>query len=195
MSDSRDDIALGADIWEPSQYSSSSSIVRSLPGNSSLERYEAPSLNELNFVRLGGVPQMPTQTPLRAAQLVAKRVFDITAAALLLLVFSPLLIGIAIAVKLTSPGPVFFLQERVGLGGAGFMIFKFRTMFADRGDASGVAQTIAGDARVTSIGRYLRRWSLDELPQLINVLLGNMSLVGRGPMSQGNWRLVSPVKK
>jgi len=187
MSDSSDDIALGADTWEPSQYLSHSSTGRSLPANSSSGRYDAPSLSGLSFVRLGGVPQMPTQTPLRSTQLAAKRFVDIAASALFLLIFSPLLVGIALAVKLTSPGPVFFLQERVGLGGTSFMIFKFRTMFADRGDASGVAQTVAGDARVTSIGRYLRRWSLDELPQLINVLIGNMSLVGPRPHVSGQF--------
>lgn len=128
---------------------------------------------------------MPVQTPLRSVQLGAKRIADIAGAALMLLVFSPLLIGVAVAVKLTSPGPIFFLQERVGLGGAGFMIFKFRTMFVDRGDVTGVAQTIVGDSRVTAIGRYLRRWSIDELPQLINVLIGNMSLVGPRPHVSG----------
>jgi lipopolysaccharide/colanic/teichoic acid biosynthesis glycosyltransferase len=142
-------------------------------------------LSGLTLARLGGVPQLPAQTPGRSVQLAAKRVVDMAAAGLLLLIFSPLLIGIALAVKLTSPGPVFFLQDRVGFGGSSFKIFKFRTMYSDRGDASGVAQTVAGDSRITVIGRPLRRWSLDELPQLINVLLGNMSLVGPRPHVSG----------
>jgi lipopolysaccharide/colanic/teichoic acid biosynthesis glycosyltransferase len=180
MSDSADDIAVGADTWEPSPYLSHTSTRLQANGH-----LDAPSLNGLSFIRVDGVPLMPAQTALRSSQLMAKRLVDMIAAALLLLAFGPLLIAIALVVKLTSRGPVFFLQERVGFGGATFLIFKFRTMFVDRGDASGVAQTVAGDPRVTPVGRLLRQWSLDELPQLINVLLGNMSLVGPRPHVPG----------
>jgi lipopolysaccharide/colanic/teichoic acid biosynthesis glycosyltransferase len=111
---------------------------------------------------------------------VAKRLFDVVVAAFGLLLVSPLLLLAAIAIKLDSPGPVFFRQERVGRHGVPFRIFKLRTMTVQQ--APGLPQvTAAGDARVTRIGAWLRRWKLDELPQLIDVLRGTMSLVGPRP--------------
>ena len=109
----------------------------------------------------------------------AKRVMDLLGASLGLLVFSPVLLACAVAVKLSSPGPVFFRQERVGLHGKPFRIRKFRTMRVT--DGSGLQVTAAGDARITAVGRLLRRSKLDELPQLIDVLVGNMSIVGPRP--------------
>ena len=109
----------------------------------------------------------------------AKRVMDLLGASLGLLVFSPVLLACAVAVKLSSPGPVFFRQERVGLHGKPFRIRKFRTMRVT--DGSGLQVTAAGDARITVVGRLLRRSKLDELPQLIDVLVGNMSIVGPRP--------------
>ena len=109
----------------------------------------------------------------------AKRVMDLLGASLGLLVFSPVLLACAVAVKLSSPGPVFFRQERVGLHGKPFRIRKFRTMRVT--DGSGLHITAAGDARITAVGRLLRRSKLDELPQLIDVLVGNMSIVGPRP--------------
>jgi lipopolysaccharide/colanic/teichoic acid biosynthesis glycosyltransferase len=117
--------------------------------------------------------------------LAAKRVIDVIGASLGLVLFAPLLIGIAIAIKATSPGPVFFRQKRYGYRNRRFWIFKFRTMYADLGDPRGTRQTTAGDPRVTPVGRLLRRSSLDELPQLINVLKGDMSLVGPRPHVPG----------
>lgn len=109
----------------------------------------------------------------------AKRVMDLLGASLGLLVFSPVLVACAVAVKLSSAGPVFFRQERVGLHGKPFRIRKFRTMRVT--DGSGLQVTAAGDARITAVGRLLRRSKLDELPQLIDVLVGNMSIVGPRP--------------
>ena len=109
----------------------------------------------------------------------AKRVMDLLGASLGLLVFSPVLLACAVAVKLSSHGPVFFRQERVGLHGKPFRIRKFRTMRVT--DGSGLQVTAAGDARITAVGRLLRRTKLDELPQLIDVLVGNMSIVGPRP--------------
>lgn len=109
-----------------------------------------------------------------------KRLFDIAAAAVGLLLLSPLLLAVAVVIKLDSPGPVFFRQWRVGRYGQHFRIFKFRTMSTRQ--ATGAAQlTVAGDARITRSGRWLRRYKLDELPQLIDVLRGTMSLVGPRP--------------
>lgn len=107
---------------------------------------------------------------------------DLLLATVGLVLISPLLLVIAIAVKLTSPGPVLFVQDRYGLDGHRFRIYKFRTMSVqEAGDAKGLQQARRDDPRVTPLGRFLRRWSLDELPQLLNVLKGDMSLVGPRP--------------
>ncbi len=110
-----------------------------------------------------------------------KRLFDILGATLALLFLAPLFIGVAVIIKATSPGPVFFRQSRYGYGNRLFKIYKFRTMDDRLGDVTGVRQTTDDDPRVTPIGRVLRQTSLDELPQLINVLRGHMSLVGPRP--------------
>jgi lipopolysaccharide/colanic/teichoic acid biosynthesis glycosyltransferase len=109
-----------------------------------------------------------------------KRIIDLLAAGGGLLVLCPLLAVLALAVKGTSPGPVFFRQERVGRGGRGFRILKFRTMVADA-ERRGLHITAGGDPRVTPVGRLLRHYKMDELPQLWNVLVGDMSLVGPRP--------------
>jgi polysaccharide biosynthesis protein PslA len=115
----------------------------------------------------------------------AKRTVDIVGAGLGLLVCAPLFIGIAIAIKMTSPGPVLFRQKRYGYHGRRFCIYKFRTMLVHLSDDRGTRQTQTGDPRVTPLGRILRKSSLDELPQLINVLIGDMSLVGPRPHVPG----------
>ena len=110
----------------------------------------------------------------------AKRLLDVVAAALGLLLLFPVFVAIAVAIKLESPGPVFFRQERVGRHGRPFRIFKFRTM-AGAAAGGGPQVTAAGDSRVTPVGAWLRRFKLDELAQLIDVLQGTMSLVGPRP--------------
>ena len=112
---------------------------------------------------------------------VVKRGFDIIAAALGLLLLSPILLLIAILVKLDSKGPLFYSQERIGLDGQRFQILKFRTMIPEAETESGPVWAQEGDPRTTRTGRILRRFSLDELPQLINVLKGDMSIVGPRP--------------
>lgn len=129
--------------------------------------------------------EVETQVNWRPAHLVAKRLVDVVGAAFGLLLLSPLLIAVAAIIKLTSVGPVFFRQERTGLGNKPFQILKFRSMYTDRCDLSGVAQTVADDPRITPIGRIIRKTNIDELPQLINVLLGDMSLVGPRPHVPG----------
>jgi lipopolysaccharide/colanic/teichoic acid biosynthesis glycosyltransferase len=108
----------------------------------------------------------------------AKRAFDVLIAAVALLLLAPLLVGVALLIKLDSPGPVFFRQERVGRYGVPFRIHKFRTM---RAGAAGLAITVGADPRITRAGAFLRRTRLDELPQFIDVLQGTMSLVGPRP--------------
>ena len=109
-----------------------------------------------------------------------KRVLDLVLASLLLVCTAPLLLAIALGVKLTSPGPVFFKQRRYGLDGEEIRIFKFRTMLVCE-DGPDISQATRDDSRVTPFGKFLRRTSLDELPQLFNVLQGHMSMVGPRP--------------
>ncbi|MHB8217576.1 MAG: sugar transferase [Candidatus Sulfotelmatobacter sp.] len=124
---------------------------------------------------------------------VFKRVLDVSASLILLVFLSPLLVITAILIKLTSPGPVFFLQKRMGLNKRRFHIYKFRTMGADAesrmkeiehlNEVTGPVFKIKNDPRITPIGKFLRKTSIDELPQLLNVLKGDMSLVGPRPMA------------
>jgi Undecaprenyl-phosphate glucose phosphotransferase len=110
-----------------------------------------------------------------------KRVFDICFSAVILLVTSPLMGLIALLIRLTSPGPIFFAQERVGLNGLPFQMYKFRTMRASDSSDSDTRWTTEADPRRTRLGSFLRKTSLDELPQFINVLRGDMSVVGPRP--------------
>jgi len=110
----------------------------------------------------------------------AKRLFDLFVACCALLLLSPLLLGIALAIKLDSPGPVFFRQVRVGRGGREFRIHKFRTMVVND-EARSAQITVGADPRITHVGAWLRRTKCDELAQLIDVLQGTMSLVGPRP--------------
>jgi exopolysaccharide biosynthesis polyprenyl glycosylphosphotransferase len=141
---------------------------------------------------VAGLPLLHVDHPdLAGAKQAVKSVFEKTCAALALLVLAPLFAVIAISVRLADHGPVFFRQTRIGKDGRGFTLYKFRTMVPDaeqrksqlaaRNEADGVLFKIRRDPRVTRTGAWLRRWSLDELPQLINVLIGDMSLVGPRP--------------
>jgi len=111
---------------------------------------------------------------------IAKRLFDWLASTFGLLLLAPIFLVLAVWIKLDSRGPVFFRQERVGLGGSLFRIHKFRTMVTDA-ERLGLQITVGADARVTRVGQWLRKYKLDELPQLLDVWLGHMSLVGPRP--------------
>jgi polysaccharide biosynthesis protein PslA len=117
----------------------------------------------------------------RAFQLTVKRWLDVLLALVGLIAFSPVMLILAVAIKASGPGPIIFRQMREGLNCRQFEILKFRTMYVDRSDPSGVAQTKSGDDRVTPIGAFMRRTSFDELPQLFNILRGDMSVVGPRP--------------
>jgi Undecaprenyl-phosphate glucose phosphotransferase len=119
--------------------------------------------------------------PLKHWSGVTKWVEDVVLGTILLILAGPVMLIVAALVKLTSPGPVFFVQERFGFNNQVIHVLKFRTMYVDRGDASGAERTVRNDPRVTPIGRFLRAYSLDELPQCINVVKGDMSLVGPRP--------------
>jgi lipopolysaccharide/colanic/teichoic acid biosynthesis glycosyltransferase len=108
-----------------------------------------------------------------------KRAFDILASLMGLVLLSPVMLAVAVAVRLSSPGPALFIQDRVGRHGRRFRCAKFRTMRV--GADAGGSVTTAADTRVTPVGRFLRRWKLDELPQLWNVMVGQMSFVGPRP--------------
>lgn len=113
-------------------------------------------------------------------QKIVKRLIDVVASAVMLILLLPLLIFIAVRVRISSKGPIFYSQERIGLNGQPFTIFKFRSMYVDA-EAKGPQLSHAGDSRVTPWGQVMRKWRLDELPQFWNVLIGDMSLVGPRP--------------
>jgi exopolysaccharide biosynthesis polyprenyl glycosylphosphotransferase len=148
--------------------------------------------SRINPQPLGGVMALGLR-PVRLSgfQVFAKRMFDLAVTFTLSIVLLPVLVVIALAIKLTSSGPIFFSQERSGLRGRPFQLLKFRTMVVgaenmvetllDLNEASGPLFKIRDDPRVTPVGKVLRKWSLDELPQLINVWRGEMSLVGPRP--------------
>lgn len=110
--------------------------------------------------------------------LLLKRVLDIVCASAALLLLSPLLLLTAVLIRLESSGGALFIQERWGKGMKKIRVYKFRSMFLDKCDVSGVQQTVHGDARVTKVGSFIRRFNIDELPQLLNVIAGDLSLVG-----------------
>lgn len=130
-----------------------------------------------------GLPLSVTSDKINGSNLqwTIKRGMDIVLATAALFTLFPLLIIVALAIKITSPGPVLFVQFRDGIRGTTFPMFKFRTMYAHLGDASGVKQTKRNDPRITRIGAFLRRTSIDELPQLFNILRGDMSVIGPRP--------------
>jgi lipopolysaccharide/colanic/teichoic acid biosynthesis glycosyltransferase len=119
------------------------------------------------------------------AAITPKRVFDVTFALLALVFLAPLLLLTALLIRLESKGPVLFCQTRYGWDSRPFRICKFRTMWAHMGDARGARQTVQNDPRVTRLGAFLRKTNIDELPQLFNVLKGDMSLVGPRPHALG----------
>jgi Undecaprenyl-phosphate glucose phosphotransferase len=131
---------------------------------------------------LGTVPVLTLwQRPFRDMNQVVKRTEDLLFSAFGIVLLSPVLVITALLIRLTSPGPVMFVQPRVGFNNETIKVFKFRTMFTHLTDVGARKTTIRGDPRVTPVGRVLRRFSIDELPQLLNVLQGSMSLVGPRP--------------
>lgn len=131
---------------------------------------------------IAGLPVIAlSETPLTGTRLALKSLEDLLLSSLILLAIAPLLLVIALAVKLDSPGPVFFRQARNGWNGKTFRIWKFRSMYVHQPEAGVIKQAEKDDPRVTRVGRFIRRTSLDELPQIFNVFMGDMSLVGPRP--------------
>jgi putative colanic acid biosysnthesis UDP-glucose lipid carrier transferase len=160
-------------------------------GDTTASLYYLPDVgaSELLHARAGEILGLPVivmrETPFYGYRGAAKRVLDLIIASGALLALAPLLLAIAVAVKLTSRGPVLFRQRRYGLDGREIVIYKFRTMQVVE-DGGWLTQARRNDPRVTPLGGFLRRWSLDEFPQLINVLQGRMSLVGPRPHAIGH---------
>jgi len=117
----------------------------------------------------------------KEVNLFVKALFDYTLSILLLLILCPIFLLIAIMIKLDSKGPILFKQERMGKDGKPFLIYKFRTMLNDAANIGLGPRTAENDPRITKIGNVLRKWSLDELPQLINIIKGDMSIIGPRP--------------
>ncbi|MGF6878154.1 undecaprenyl-phosphate glucose phosphotransferase [Paraburkholderia sp. MM5477-R1] len=150
--------------------------IRFIPDVGSLTLFNQP------MVELLGVPAINlAASPITDLRVLPKRVFDSLFAFGALLALSPLMLAIALMVKLSSPGPVFFRQRRKGIDGREFEIFKFRSMKVHTEAAGKITQATRRDPRITAVGAFLRRTSLDELPQFINVLRGEMSVVGPRP--------------
>ncbi len=158
--------------------------LKSLPVQVAVCRDDGWStMTSSNIRLLGGLPMaVVADRPIKRWDLLLKTALDKIGAAILLLLLSPLLLGIGLAVGLNSPGPIIFRQNRQGWCGRDFTVFKFRTMYHTAGEE--VFQTRRNDRRCTSVGRILRSTSLDELPQLWNVLTGDMSLVGPRPHAE-----------
>jgi len=158
-----------------------------------LSEYTGVPLFEIGYPRLDN-----TQRSL-------KRLLDVAGSLLGLILLSPLLLSVALAVKLTSPGPVLFRQKRIGADEKVFICYMFRSMYEDAearqeeleamNEADGAVFKIKNDPRITPVGRFIRRWSIDELPQLINVLKGEMSLVGPRPLPVRDFERMSEMHK
>jgi exopolysaccharide biosynthesis polyprenyl glycosylphosphotransferase len=141
-----------------------------------LNRFE-----HITIEKIGSVASLHLlRPPLSLLSIITKRMFDFVIASIAIVVLTPFFIVVAILIKLDSPGPAYFLQRRYGFNQRMFRIVKFRTMTTIE-DGANVQQATEDDCRITRIGRLLRRWNIDELPQLINVLRGHMSLVGPRP--------------
>ncbi len=146
-----------------------------------------PDILQITSLKAGmehieGVPTINLgDMPLHGGRLIFKRIFDLLFAIVGLVLFSPLFLTISILIKINSKGPVFYSQNRVGLDGRNFRMIKFRTMIHNAERGTGAIWSPHNDERITSVGKFLRKFSIDELPQLLNVLAGDMSLVGPRP--------------
>ncbi|MFO1190220.1 MAG: exopolysaccharide biosynthesis polyprenyl glycosylphosphotransferase [Alphaproteobacteria bacterium] len=146
------------------------------------------------FSLVGGLPMLDVyERPLAGWNVIVKTASDWLLALVIFMAMLPVMAVIALAVKLDSPGPVLFRQRRYGFNSNEFTTLKFRSMRADAGDESGGPQARRADPRVTAVGRFLRRTSLDELPQLLNVLAGDMALIGPRPHAVAHNRYYADI--
>jgi len=172
---------------EPGRRAAWANVLKGSGLNAEILLPELADLNPLTRMKVGNVSAIPVSTgPLDMRNRIFKRLFDIAVTVPVLIMLAPLLAIVALAIKLESPGPVFFVQTRMGRGNRLFKVYKFRSMRADLCDAAGNRSAARDDDRITPVGRFIRATSIDELPQLINVLLGDMSLVGPRPHALGS---------
>lgn len=160
-------------------------VAQAMRTSQSWRLIRANDQSGLRYMWQDSGPALPSLTATRRANLVLKRALDVLGAGIILVTLTPLLLLCCLIIKVTSQGPVLFTQERMGYGNKPFRILKFRSMYTEYCDHSGVQQTVSGDSRVTPFGRFLRKSNIDELPQLFNVLKGDMSLVGPRPHVSG----------
>ncbi len=169
-----------------SEYKTTMKLIE-IANNLLIEIRLVPDILQIASLRAGmehieGIPIINLgEIPLQGWQLLFKRAFDFVLSVVGLILLSPVFLIVALLVKLTSRGPVFYIQTRIGLDGKHFRMIKFRTMVKDAEKETGAIWSPPDDKRVTRVGRVLRKFSIDEWPQLINVLIGNMSLVGPRP--------------
>lgn len=165
-------------------------VIKRLSGWA-VDVYMAPDLVDLHYadsavVRVGGMPMLSLRDrPISEWSAVVKRIEDLCLAIPALILLSPLLALVAFAIKLESKGSVFFVQERYGFNNNLIKVYKFRSMYTDMTDHDCERQTTKHDPRITRVGRFIRKTSIDELPQLFNVVLGNMSVIGPRPHAVG----------
>jgi putative colanic acid biosynthesis UDP-glucose lipid carrier transferase len=177
-----DSVILAVDHTDEARVASWQNLCRRMTLDLSLAPRLTPPLLDFEPHQIGGLPVWRLSTrPLTDAALLVKRAEDLIIGLPLLVVAAPIMALIALAIKLDTPGPVLFRQMRHGFNNSTFTVFKFRSMTFDDSSATDVPQATARDPRVTRVGWILRRTSLDELPQLFNVMLGDMSLVGPRP--------------
>ena len=182
--DEIDDIILALPWSESAKIKHISETLRELPTNillgADLAGYEVRMERPPKYYESSPLFQLAGK-PMSGPDIIIKTIMDVIIAAILLMVLSPLLLLIALLIKITSPGPVLFRQRRLGFNNRVFDIYKFRSMVYNGPQGDKTVQATAGDSRITALGKFLRKSSIDELPQLFNVLNGTMSLVGPRP--------------
>jgi len=185
-----DVVIISSDAGDHKAIESMTSHLAPLPIDVLVHSSQGSAFGPGPIVHVGGMPFIRLYPePLRAHQRLVKRAFDIAVSTVLLGLLLPLLLAVAALIKIDSPGPVLFRQPRVGLGGGHFTILKFRTMHVAASDLLARQDTVQNDPRLTRVGKWIRKCSIDELPQLLNVLLGSMSLVGPRPHAMNGYRL------
>ena len=167
---------------EPSRYDPWAQVLKGIGTSGEIVSHADDPFGIIGVDRYQGRPTMVVAAgPLHLRDRIFKRIFDLVVAVSAFAILSPVLLVTAIAIRLESPGPVFFKQRRVGKNNKIFEIYKFRSMFDDRSDPDAATLTKRDDDRITKVGKFIRRTSIDELPQLLNVFRGDMSIVGPRP--------------
>jgi len=183
-----DRVSRGTDIDSLDFIDESPAPVGEAPRDTRIVLHALPVVRDISglpLTTIGGMPVAPGMSAVRSRDLKLKRALDIALCGLALVALAVPLLILALLVRFTSRGPVLFRQARVGKGGQTFTMLKFRTVRLEATDLSGLSQVGNGDTRLTPVGGFMRATSLDELPQLINIIRGDMSIIGPRPMVPG----------